>query len=60
MATAQSNTPISGALSNDEAAALIEMILANTNTSSVSARVVVPESPRSLADIFPVSVLAGV
>lgn len=60
MATAERKSPTcSGALSNDEAAALIAIILANTSTSAPS-RMSVPNSPRSLADIFPVSVLAGV
>ncbi len=59
MATAERRRPTSsGPLTNDEAASLIEIILANTSTSAPS-RVRVPESPRSLADIFPVDVLAG-
>lgn len=61
MATAERRTPTrSGSLSNDEAAALIEIILANTSTSAPAPQVKVPDSPKSLADIFPDSVLAGV
>ena len=47
-----------GALTNAEAAALIEIILANTSTQPV--KVSVPDSPKSLTDLFPVAVLAGV
>lgn len=60
MATAERKSPTGGgALTNDEAATLIAMILANTSTSA-PARVAVPDSPKSLSDIFPVAVLAGV
>jgi len=59
MATAERRSPTrSGSLSNEEAAALIEIILANTSTSAPTL-VEVPDSPKSLADIFPVAVLAG-
>lgn len=58
MATAESRRPTSsGPLSNDEAAKLIGIILANTSTSAPS-RVKVPDSPQSLTDLFPVAVLA--
>ncbi len=60
MATTMGRNPISsGSLTNDEAAALIEMILANTSTSAPS-RPRVPDSPKSLSDYFSVGVLAGV
>jgi len=60
MATAERRSPTSsGALTNDEAATLIGMILENTSTSAPS-RVEIPDSPRSLADMFPAEVLAGV
>lgn len=47
-----------GSLTNAEAAALIRMILDNTSTSAPS-RPVVPDSPKSLADLFPDAVLAA-
>jgi len=57
MATADRRRPTSsGPLTNDEAAALIEIILANTNTSA-PVRPVVPDSPKSLAEYFPFMVL---
>lgn len=58
MATAENRRPTSsGALTNAEAADLIGIILANTSTSAPS-RVKVPDSPKSLTDIFSVAVLA--
>ncbi|HEY6020520.1 MAG TPA: hypothetical protein VIY48_11725 [Candidatus Paceibacterota bacterium] len=60
MATAERKSPTSGgALTNDEAAALIGMILANTSTAA-PVKIVVPDSPKSLTDLFPVALLAGV
>ena len=60
MATAERRSPTSaGPLTNVEAAALIGIILENTSTSAPS-RVKVPDSPKSLTDIFPVHVLAQV
>jgi hypothetical protein len=57
MATVERRSPTSGApLTNVEAAALIEMILANTSTSAPS-RPAVPDSLKSLSDYFPVAVL---
>ena len=58
MATAERRRPTSsGPLSHDEAVDLIGIILANTSTSAPS-RVKVPDSPRSLTDIFPDVALA--
>lgn len=61
MATAERRSPnSSGALTNTEAAALIEMILDGTSTSAPApTRVVVPDSPKSLTDLFPASALVG-
>lgn len=60
MATTERKNPNgSGVLTNDEAAALIAIILANTTTSAPP-RVEVPDSPRSLADLFPVDALVAV
>lgn len=57
MATAERRRPTSsGPLSHDEAAKLIGIILANTSTSAPT-RPVVPDSPKSLADYFPLAVL---
>lgn len=54
MATAETRRPTSsGPLSHDEAAALIRIILANTSTSAPT-RSVVPDSLKSLDDLFPV------
>lgn len=57
MATAERRSPTSGGpLTNVEAAELIAIILANTSISATP-RVQVPDSPRSLADYFPVALL---
>lgn len=61
MATAERRNPVGGgSLTHDEAAALIEIILKNTSTSAPAPLVLVPDSPMSLTDLFPVAVLAGV
>lgn len=60
MATADSRNPNgSGALTQDEAARLIGIILANTSTS-MPPRVDIPDSLMSLADLFPAAEPAGV
>jgi len=60
MARAESRKQVrSSALTNTEAAALINIILNNTDTS-VPRKPVVPDSPKSLTDYFPVAVLGAV